>query len=57
MKCEAHRLVYVEPLGRGGISTWLVFAYVGNNTERGGESVLSSQIFPFSNPNNIRYFS
>jgi len=30
---------------------------VGNNTERGGESVLSIQIFPFSNPDHIRYFS
>jgi len=29
---------------------------VGNNTERGGESVLSSQIFPFSIPDDIRYF-
>jgi len=30
---------------------------VGNNTERGGESVLSSQIFPFQNSEDIRYFS
>jgi len=30
---------------------------VGNNTERGGESVLSSQMFSFSNPDHIRYFS
>jgi len=30
---------------------------VGNNTERGGESVLSSQIFPFTNSEDIRYFS
>jgi len=29
---------------------------VGNNTG-GGESVLSSQLFPFSNPNHIHYFS
>jgi len=33
------------------------FICVGNNTERGDESVLSSQIFPFSNPDHIRYFS
>jgi len=30
---------------------------VGNNTERGGELVLSSQIFPFSNLDHIRYFN
>jgi len=30
---------------------------VGNNTERGGESVLSSQLFSFSNPYHMRYFS
>jgi len=30
---------------------------VGNNTERGLESVLLSHLFLFSNPGHVRYFS
>jgi len=30
---------------------------VGNNIERGGESILSSQIFPFKKLEDICYFS
>jgi len=39
----------VEGIERGGT--------VGNNTKRGGGSILLSHLFSFSNPNHIRYFS
>ena len=34
-----------------------MFTSVGNNTERGGESLLSSQLFSFSKLDHICYFS